>query len=375
MTGLSRYLLLIAAAMTFVPAGVAWSIEIRSDAPAEYTVKKGDTLWDISSLFLNDPWKWPELWRLNPHVENPDLIYPGDTLKLTYTADGEPVLVMGKRVIKLTPQKRISHKRDEPIPLLPLNAISHYLSFEQVLERKQIEKLPYVLGTDRAVKRALPGDILYIKGDLGNEDRFAIYRKGKRYIDPESDDTIGFEAVFVAVAKLQTSGNVEAGVPSKVLIESAKQEVRASDVVLPIRQGQDLPAFFKMRPIENDLTGNIIATPSDIAGVSKYDVVVINKGFMHDVAPGHIFDITRKSPTVVDQGLGPKYQEDASSYERFVGKVKNVFKSDKDKGIYDMPFESVGQIMLFKVYERVSYGIVTQNDQPIYVGDKIQTPK
>ena len=96
MTGLSRYLLLIAAAMTFVPAGVAWSIEIRSDAPAEYTVKKGDTLWDISSLFLNDPWKWPELWRLNPHVENPDLIYPGDTLKLTYTADGEPVLVMGK---------------------------------------------------------------------------------------------------------------------------------------------------------------------------------------------------------------------------------------------------------------------------------------
>ena len=375
MTGLSRYLLLIAAAMTFVPAGVAWSIEIRSDAPAEYTVKKGDTLWDISSLFLNDPWKWPELWRINPHVENPDLIYPGDTLKLTYTADGEPVLVMGKRVIKLTPQKRISHKRDEPIPLLPLNAISHYLSFEQVLERKQIEKLPYVLGTDRAVKRALPGDILYIKGDLGNEDRFAIYRKGKRYIDPESDDTIGFEAVFVAVAKLQTSGNIEAGVPSKVLIESAKQEVRASDVVLPIRQGQDLPAFFKMRPIENDLTGNIIATPSDIAGVSKYDVVVINKGFMHDVAPGHIFDITRKSPTVVDQGLGPKYQEDASSYERFVGKVKNVFKSDKDKGIYDMPFESVGQIMLFKVYERVSYGIVTQNDQPIYVGDKIQTPK
>jgi len=375
MTGLSRYLLLIAAAMTCVPAGVAWSIEIRSDAPAEYTVKKGDTLWDISSLFLNDPWKWPELWRLNPHVENPDLIYPGDTLKLTYTADGEPVLVMGKRVIKLTPQKRVSHKRDEPIPLLPLNAISHYLSFEQVLERKQIEKLPYVLGTDRAVKRALPGDILYIKGDLGNEDRFAIYRKGKRYIDPESDDTIGFEAVFVAVAKLQTSGNVEAGVPSKVLIESAKQEVRASDVVLPIRQGQDLPAFFKMRPIENDLTGNIIATPSDIAGVSKYDVVVINKGFMHDVAPGHIFDITRQSPTVVDQGLGPKYQEDASSYERFVGKVKNVFKSDKDKGIYDMPFESVGQIMLFKVYERVSYGIVTQNDQPIYVGDKIQTPK
>ena len=92
------------------------------------------------------------------------------------------------------------------------------------------------------------------------------------------------------------SGSLEQGVPAKVVIESAKQEVRASDIVLPIREGQDLPAFFKMRPIENDLMGNIIATPSDIAGVSKYDVVVINKGFMHDVAPGHIFEITSDNP-------------------------------------------------------------------------------
>lgn len=376
MNRLSIYLLALVTTLLLTSTdAVADTIEIRADAPSEYTVKKGDTLWDISSLFLNDPWKWPQLWQLNPQVENPNLIYPGDTLKLTYTASGEPVLVMGKRVIKLSPQKRVSHKRDEPIPLLPLNAISHYLSFEQVLDQKRIEKLPYVLGTDRAIKRALPGDILYIKGDLGNETRFAIYRKGKKYIDPESDDLIGFEAVYVAVAKLQESGSLEQGIPAKVVIESAKQEVRASDIVLPIREGQDLPAFFKMRPIENDLMGNIIATPSDIAGVSKYDVVVINKGFMHDVAPGHIFEITRQSPTVVDQGLGPKYQEDASSYERFVGKVKNLFKSEQDKGIYDMPFEAVGQIMLFKVYERVSYGIVTQNDQPIYVGDKVQTPK
>ncbi|MBU2883244.1 LysM peptidoglycan-binding domain-containing protein [Psychrosphaera sp. B3R10] len=356
-------------------ASYAETLRIKSDAPSEYVVKKGDTLWDISSLFLKDPWKWPELWKMNPQVSNPNLIYPGDNLQLIYTASGEPVLIMGKRVLKMSPQKRVSHKRDEPIPLVPLNSIAPFLSYEQTLEEDVIEGLPYVLGTDRAIKRATVGDMLYIKGDLGAERRFAIYRKGKKYIDPETDDILGYEAVLVAIAKLEHAGDPDNGVPAKVTIESAKQEVKASDVLLPIRQGQDLPAFFKMRPIENDLEGAIIGTPSDVAGVSKYDVIVINKGFMHDVAPGHIFDVRRQSPTVVNQGLGPKYQEDASSYERFVGQVKNWFQSDEDKGIYVMPYEKIGQVMLFRVYERVSYGIVIKNSIPIYVGDKIQTPE
>ncbi|MDC2889906.1 peptidoglycan-binding protein [Psychrosphaera algicola] len=222
---------------------------------------------------------------MNPQVSNPNLIYPGDNLQLIYTASGEPVLIMGKRVLKMSPQKRVSHKRDEPIPLVPLNSIAPFLSYEQTLEEDVIEGLPYVLGTDRAIKRATVGDMLYIKGDLGAERRFAIYRKGKKYIDPETDDILGYEAVLVAIAKLEHAGDPDNGVPAKVTIESAKQEVKASDVLLPIRQGQDLPAFFKMRPIENDLEGAIIGTPSDVAGVSKYDVVVINKGFMHDVAP------------------------------------------------------------------------------------------
>lgn len=354
---------------------MADTITIRSDAPSQYVVKKGDTLWDISSLFLKDPWKWPELWKLNPQVTDPHLIYPGDNLQLTYTAAGDPVLVMGKRVLKMSPQKRISHKRDEPIPLVPLNSIAPFLSYEQTLEEDVMAGLPYVLGTDRAIKRTTTGDILYIKGDLGADRRFAIYRKGKKYIDPESEDVLGYEAVLVAIAKLDHAGDPDNGVPAKVTIESAKQEVRASDVLLPLRQGQDLPAFFKMRPIENELEGFIIGTPSDIAGVSKYDVVVLNKGFMHDVAPGHIFNVSRKSPTVVNQGLGPKYQEDASSYERFVGHVKNWFVGDDDRGIYEMPYEQIGQVMLFRVYERVSYGIVTNNRIPIYVGDKIETPK
>lgn len=289
MVNFLRHLVTVVLLALFSAVSIAETLTLRSDAPNEYVVKKGDTLWDISSLFLNDPWKWPQLWKLNPQVENPNLIYPGDNLQLTYTASGEPVLVMGKRVLKMSPQKRISHKRDEPIPLVPLNSLAPFLSYEQTLEEDVIEGLPYVLGTDRAIKRTTTGDMLYIKGDLGAERRFAIYRKGKKYIDPETEDILGYEAVLVAIANLDHAGDPDNGVPAKVIIESAKQEVRASDVLLPIRQGQDLPAFFKMRPIENDLEGFIIGTPSDIAGVSKYDVVVLNKGFMHDVAPGHIF--------------------------------------------------------------------------------------
>jgi hypothetical protein len=351
----------------------AETLELREDAPQEYVVKKGDTLWDLASLYLNDPWLWPRLWQMNPQVENPNLIYPGDTIRLMYTPEGEPVLVMGKKVLKLSPQKRISRKKSEAIPVLPLNKIAPYLSYEQALDEEVIESLPYVLGADRSIKRALPGDLLYVKGDLKSNRKFAIYRKGKEYIDPETEDSLGYEAVLVGVADLLNSGNPAEGVPAKVRIATAKQEVRASDVLMPIREGQDLPAFFKMRPLENQLEGSIIATPTNVAGVSKYEVVVINKGFINDVAPGHIMDISRKSPAVVDQGLGPKYQDEATRYEKFVGNVKNLFQSESDKGVYDMPYESVGQVMLFKVYERVSYGIVTRNTEAIQVGDRIST--
>lgn len=353
---------------------IADTLTIRKDAPSEYVVKKGDTLWDISSLFLNDPWLWPKLWKFNPQIKNPHLIYPGDQLKLVYEADGSPKLVMAKRSFSLSPQKRIAYKKDEPIPMVPLNAIESFLSYELALDEDTLESLPYVLGTDRTVKRALPGDLLYIKGDLKSESKFAIYRKGKAYVDPDSEDILGYEAVLVAVADLINSGDPSEGVPGKIRITTAKQEVRASDVVMPIRQGQDLPAFFKMAKIDTELDGTIVATPSDLAGVSKYDVVIINKGQDSQVLAGNILTISRKSPTVVDQGLGPKYQEDATRYEKFVGVVKNLFRGDEHKGIYDMPYEEVGQVMIFKVYEKVSYGIITKNSSPIYVGDKINTP-
>lgn len=359
----------------YVTSAFADTLTIREDAPKSYVVKKGDTLWDISSLYLNDPWLWPKLWKFNPQIKNPHLIYPGDNIKLVYDAEGKPQLVLGKRSLKLSPQKRVSYKRDEPIPLLPLHVVEPFLSYEQALDEESLDGLPYVLGTDRTVKRAIPGDLLYIKGDLKAERKFAIYRKGKQYIDPETEESLGHEAVLVAVADLISSGDPDNGVPGKIRIVTAKQEVRAGDVVKPIREGQDLPAFFRMRPIESDLEGLIIATPSDLAGVSKYGVVVLNKGKRDAVEPGHILRVNRKSPTVVDQGLGPKYQEDATRYEKFVGKVKNLFKSDEDKGIYEMPYERVGQVMVFRVYEEVSYGIITDNSTPVYVGDQVSTPQ
>ncbi len=352
---------------------IADTLSIRKDAPKEYVVKKGDTLWDISSLYLDDPWKWPELWKLNPQIKNPHLIYPGDHLQLVIQPDGTPTLFVGKRNIKLSPQKRIKLKTDEPIPMIPLNSIESFLSYELALDEDRLDSLPYVLGTDRTVKRALPGDLLYIKGDLGSDQKFAIYRKGKAYRDIESDDLLGYEAVLVAVADLISSGNPKEGVPGKMRIVRAKQEVRASDVILPIREGQDLPAFFKMKPMTRELNATIVATPSDVAGVSKYEVVVINKGKDDAIKPGNILTVTRKSPTVVDQGLGPKYQEDATRYEKFVGVVKNLFGGDEHKGIYDMPYEEIGQVMIFKVYDKVSYAIVTKNEAPIYVGDRINT--
>ena len=351
------------------------SISLKANAPKEYVVKEGETLWELASMYLEDPRLWRQLWKFNPHVDNPDLIYPGDRIQISYTADGQPVLKMGKPEFKYSPQKRILHKRDEPISLLPLNDISVFMSFEQVIDVNLLDSLPYVLGSDKPIKRALPGDLIYVKGDLESHRRFALYRKGRTYVDPESDNEIGHESVLVATANLVNSGNHQEGIPAKLIIDTARQEVKAGDMLMPIRQGQDLPAFFKMRPVKNKIQGSVIATTKDVAGVSKFGVVVINRGIKDGVEPGHVLSVSRQSPKIIDQGLGPKYQEDATGYENFIGSIKALFGSNEHQGVYDMPYEYIGELMLFKVYEQVSYCMVIKNVEPLYVGDRVNNPE
>ena len=364
----------------------AQELMLKPDAPKSYTVKEGDTLWDISGLYLAQPWLWPQLWKLNPQVTNPHLIYPGDVLSLSYDANGNPVLSVNNNVVtlspdtsgamsapevtamssggkKLSPSVRKTLKSTKAITTLPLNMIRPFLTYEQALSETQLEKLPYVLGSDDTWKNSTKEHVLYIKGELELGASYGIYRKGKAYIDPHTKELLAYETILVATAKVFRPGSDEANQPASVRVIDIKQEIRQGDRLLPAAEGQSLPAFFVMSKPERVIDGDIIDTTADLREFAKWDIVVLNRGQLDEVKAGHMFAIYRKSPSVVDSKSGPVYLNDASTYEKLTGGVQGE--------VLDMPREKVGQLMVFSVSERTSFAIITSTIRPIRVGDLI----
>lgn len=368
----------------------AQELTLKPDAPKSYTVKEGDTLWDISGLYLAQPWLWPQLWKLNPQVDNPHLIYPGDVLSLTFDAEGNPVLAINddnpvikvspdtnsavseaevvaisgpSGIKKLTPQIRKTIKSTKAVTTLPLKMIRPFLTFEQALTEAEIAALPYVLGANEEWKNTIREQILYVKGELELGSSYGIYRKGKAYIDPATKELLGYETILVATGKVFRPGNTESKTPSSIQVIDVKQEIKQGDRLIPASDGQSLPAFFVMRKPEKVIEGVIIDTTSDLREFSKWDIVVLNTGAIQDVVPGHMFSIYRKSPSVVDTSRGPLYMSDASKYEKLTGGIEGE--------VLQMPREKIGQLMVFKVADRVSFAIVTSTSRPIRVGDLI----
>lgn len=188
--------ILISFSVFFSALLLADELKLKADAPTLYLVKSGDTLWDIAGLYLQHPWLWPRLWKLNPQVSNPHLIYPGDELHLQFDADGQPILSLtSQRVatsksdtslvqhqapvstaIKLTPQVRRIAKADKAIPAVALAAIEPFLSEEQLISEEELASLPYVLGGKDNVKNAVSGHLLYVQGELEPTQRYEIGR-------------------------------------------------------------------------------------------------------------------------------------------------------------------------------------------------------
>ena len=342
-------------------------LKIRDDAPANYVVKKGDTLWDISALYLNEPWLWPQLWQMNPQIDNPHLIYPGNTLTLIYDAEGRPRLIVNDNVKRLTPTIRKTLKSEDAVSTLPLSMIRHYLTFEQSLPEERIAGLPYILGSNANVKNSAADHIIYAKGVLEAGASYGVYRQGKPYIDPDTQEVLGYETKLVATARAFRSGKdatedtpVEA---ASLNVLSVKREIKQGDRLMPALEGQALPAFFVMQRPEVEVDGSLIESASNLRELTKWDVVVLNRGSLNELKAGYMLGIYRNSPTVIDGKNGPVYVEDAS-------KLQKIFKNFGDSTI-QLPREKVGELMVFKVSERTSFAIVTKTSRPIRIGDKV----
>ena len=350
----------------FLPlAAMADALKLKLNAPQSYIVKKGDTLWDISAIFLNQPWLWPKLWRLNPEISNPHLIYPGDKLRLVYDEQGQPMLVKGKPVLKWSPKIRTQFKDQSPVTTIPLQIIAPYIRYENVLSEEQLQLLPYIIGSDEGYKSSINGFKIYVNGELDIGKTYAIYRKGEVIIDPQSEEHLGYQVKLLGSAHALTAGRLDQKKPSTLYVSDVKQEIHSGDYVVPVNEGQLLPSYFTMRAVADNVHGSIINAASGSREFGKLEVVMINRGMQHQISPGDVMAIKRVSPGVVETNNGPVYTEDAPRWSRILTETN----SD-----YDMPTETLGNIMVFKVYENTSMALILKTSKAVRLQDKVTAP-
>jgi len=320
------------------------AVELNDEVPQTYTVKKGDTLWGISGMYLAKPWLWPELWEVNPQIDNPHLIYPGDELYLVWV-DGEPRLRLRRgRDVKLTPNMRIL-PLDLAIPAIPLDEIGAFLLRHRILGADELGQSAYVVAGAQGHLLSAPGDRIFGRGLFPEGERaYGIFRPGDTYRDPNTNEVLGYQARDIGNAQLLSSNTDEV---VELEISRVAEEVRITDRLLP-NEEKILDATFHPRaPADEIVDGLMIAVDGGVSQIGAWDIVVLNKGLREGMEIGHVLAIYQSGQVVHDQLAGD-----------------NVA----------LPDVRAGLLMVFEVFEKASYGIVLKTNRPLKILDKIKNP-
>jgi len=337
---------------------IADTLLLKENHPETYTVVKGDTLWDISARFLNSPWLWPRLWQANNQIENPHLIYPGDLLTLIWV-DGQPRLSR-KRLKKLSPTPRLQEKQ-AAIPTIPLSAISAFLSRDHIIDPELLIGAPRLLGDAMATPRFFEGDVFYGEGQYDKHKLYGVYRLGKHYVDPVSKEFLGDQLIFIGHSEVSKDPNVsstEYVTPHDFI--SSSREARQGDLILPIPEDETLPAYFLPQPVAKSTEGQILSALNNSRAIGKWDIVVINKGQRENIQIGSMFAILQPGPGILVNKKRVVYQQDAPRFDQ-------IGQPD-----LEIPAERIGELLIFKVYEKVSIAMVMRSTRVIGANNTIQ---
>ena len=316
-------------------------VPLAEGHPNEYVVQIGDTLWDIAATFLRDPWFWPEIWYVNPDIENPHLIYPGDVLGLVYV-DGEPRItnVRGSSY-RMSPRAR-STPLTEAIMSIQHDTVSAFLSSGVILEKNQADGMPYLLQARGDHLIASAGNEVYVRGaanDLPNT-RYSVIRVGDQLRDPDDNDLIGYHSIIIGEATLLRSGD-----PATVALTSSSQEAIPGNRLLAA--SVEVPMNFFPRAPSSNIDGRIIHVVGGVTQIGQYQVVVMNRGSNHGLSVGDVLSVFQTGEVIKDRVRG--------------GKVT-------------LPDEKEGTIMVFKTYDRISYGLVMEATDAIHLLDTVRNP-
>lgn len=332
---------LIAGLLLTLPV-YATELSLRADHPTEYVVVPGDTLWDISSRFLEDPWLWPKLWGYNPQVRNPHLIYPGDRIYLRYV-DGEPRLSLSRGDMKLSPKVRVSDL-GLAIPAVPLEAIRPFMASTKILDsEEQLKQSPYIIAGREGHLITGAGDAIYARGTFDDADSmFDILRLGLPLLDPETEELLGYRAMSVGRARLQSlEGDI-----GTLMVERSNQELRIGDWIYPIDEELLTATYYPKHP-EATIDGVIIAVEGGVTQIGRHDIVIINRGTRDGLVEGDVLAIYQRGELVED-----RYADE----------------------LVKLPDVRGGLAMVVRTFDKVSYGLVVESNRVLRVGDKIVNP-
>jgi hypothetical protein len=386
--------ILLLAALALIAPG-AQAVALKADAPDTYVVQPGDTLWSIAGRFLEDPWRWREVWHGND-VSDPDRIFPGDVLRVSLR-DGQPSIGVddgdrresggrsGIRVVKLSPRVRVSALK-EPVPTIPIASVAPFLTQPYVADTDDVRRAPYVVGFPEERIVAGVGDSVYVRRiDDERNQRFQILRPGDTLRDPETNETLGHLAVFVASAELQRVGD-----PAKLRILRSEREASIGDRVIPAALEEPLTNFFP-RPAPAGMRGRILSVLNGVSQIGRFDVVVVNRGTKDGVERGAVFEVYQGGSKERDQVLAGSSDfnwrdESPLSTDFWYGPNAKIFRWRSDpfppavevrypRASYVKPYERSGALMVFRTFDRVSFALVMEAIRPMRVEDRIAAPR
>jgi len=338
---------------------LAWNalaepVALNPDHPKQYTVVKGDTLWDISARFLRDPWLWPEVWTANPQITNPHLIYPGDVVSLVYV-DGKLQLQLARGgisaassnipLVKLSPHAR-PEKLDQAIPTIPMDAIQQFLNVPLVVDKDLLPTLPYIVASADEHLVTGAGDRVYVRSiEDQKTSNFNVFRAGEALIDPITSELLGYEALYIGDATVQRYGD-----PATLLLTKTTREAAIGDRLKPVELSESRLHFVPHAPTQA-VDGRIISVVDGVSQIGSYQIVVLNRGTREGTEVGHVLSIYQTGQTIKDP-------------------VNKTFR-----GTVKLPDEEAGLLMVFRTFDKVSYALVMEATKAIHILDSVRNPQ